>query len=40
MIHLIMGLKGSGKTKKLIDAINAAVAEATAMLYALSTAES
>ena len=28
MIHLIMGLKGSGKTKKLIDAINAAVAEA------------
>ena len=28
MIHLIMGLKGSGKTKKLIDAINAAVADA------------
>ena len=28
MIHLIMGLKGSGKTKKLIDAINTAVAEA------------
>ena len=28
MIHLIMGLKGSGKTKKLIDAINAAVDEA------------
>ena len=28
MIHLILGLKGSGKTKKLIDAINAAVAEA------------
>lgn len=27
MIHVIMGLKGSGKTKKLIDAINAAVAE-------------
>ena len=25
MIHLIMGLKGSGKTKKLIDAINTAV---------------
>ena len=22
MIHVIMGLKGSGKTKKLIDAIN------------------
>ena len=28
MIHVIMGLKGSGKTKKMIDAINAAVAEA------------
>ena len=28
MINVIMGLKGSGKTKKLIDSINAAVAEA------------
>ena len=28
MIHVIMGLKGSGKTKKLIDAINVAVTEA------------
>ena len=28
MIHVIMGLKGSGKTKKLIDAIHSAVAEA------------
>ena len=28
MIHVIMGLKGAGKTKKLIDAINSAVAEA------------
>ena len=28
MIHVIMGLKGSGKTKKLIEAINTAVAEA------------
>ena len=28
MIHVIMGLKGSGKTKKLITAINEAVAEA------------
>ena len=28
MIHVIMGLKGSGKTKKLIDSINAAVAQA------------
>ena len=28
MIHVIMGLKGSGKTKKLIDSIHAAVATA------------
>jgi len=28
MIHIIMGLKGSGKTKRLIDAINTAVANA------------
>ena len=28
MIQVIMGLKGSGKTKKLIDAINAAANEA------------
>ena len=28
MIQVIMGLKGSGKTKKLIDAINAAVVSA------------
>ena len=28
MIHVIMGLKGSGKTKKLLDAIHDAVAEA------------
>ena len=28
MIHIIMGLKGSGKTKRLIDAINTAVASA------------
>ena len=28
MIKVIMGLKGSGKTKKLLDGINAAVAEA------------
>ena len=28
MIHVIMGLKGSGKTKKMIDCINAAVAQA------------
>ena len=29
MIHVIMGLKGSGKTKKLIDSIHEAVANAT-----------
>ena len=28
MIHVIMGLKGSGKTKKLIDSINEAVTAA------------
>ncbi len=28
MINIIMGLKGSGKTKKLIDSINQAVADA------------
>ena len=28
MIHVIMGLKGSGKTKKLIDSIHEAVASA------------
>ena len=29
MIHVIMGLKGSGKTKKLIEAIHETVASAT-----------
>ena len=29
MIKVIMGLKGSGKTKKLIDSINAALADAS-----------
>ncbi len=29
MIHLIMGLKGSGKTKKLIDSINDTLATAS-----------
>ena len=29
MIHVILGLKGSCKTKKLIDSINAAVAQAS-----------
>jgi len=28
MIHVIMGLKGSGKTKKLVDSINETVATA------------
>ena len=29
MIHVIMGLKGSGKTKKLLDSIHETVASAT-----------
>ena len=29
MIHIIMGLKGSGKTKKMIDSINEALAQAS-----------
>ena len=29
MINVIMGLKGSGKTKKMIDSINAALEQAT-----------
>ena len=29
MIHVIMGLKGSGKTKKMIDSINETLAHAT-----------
>ena len=29
MIHVIMGLKGSGKTKKMIQAINETVAQAS-----------
>ncbi len=29
MIHVIMGLKGSGKTKKMVDSIHNAVAHAT-----------
>ncbi len=29
MIHVIMGLKGSGKTKKMIDSINDALAHAS-----------
>ena len=29
MIHVIMGLKGSGKTKKMVDSINEAVANAS-----------
>ena len=28
MIHVIMGLKGSGKTKKLVDSVNAAASTA------------
>ena len=29
MIHVIMGLKGSGKTKKMVDSIHATVASAS-----------
>jgi len=29
MIHVIMGLKGSGKTKKLLDSVHEAVTKAT-----------
>ncbi len=29
MIHVIMGLKGSGNTKKMLDSINDALAQAT-----------
>ena len=29
MVQLILGLKGSGKTKKLVDMVRAAVAEET-----------
>ena len=29
MIHVIMGLKGSGKTKKMLDSIHAAAAQAS-----------
>ena len=29
MIHVIMGLKGSGKTKKMIDSLNEALASAS-----------
>ena len=36
MIHVIMGLKGSGKTKKLIDAIHEAVAEANGFNIGIS----
>ena len=35
MIHVIMGLKGSGKTKKLIDSINDCLAHAAGVGYCL-----
>ena len=35
MIHVIMGLKGSGKTKKLIDAVNTAAASATGVVVCI-----
>ena len=36
MIHVIMGLKGSGKTKKLIDSIHAAVEHASGDVVCLA----
>ena len=35
MIHVIMGLKGSGKTKKLVDAVNAAAATAEGVVVCI-----
>ena len=35
MIHVIMGLKGSGKTKKLIDSCNAAAATAAGVVVCI-----
>ena len=35
MIHVIMGLKGSGKTKKLIDSVNATAATANGVVVCI-----
>jgi hypothetical protein len=35
MVKIIMGLKGSGKTKQLIELVHTAVKEEPAALYAL-----
>ena len=35
MIHVIMGLKGSGKTKKLIDSVNATATTATGVVVCI-----
>ena len=35
MIHVIMGLKGSGKTKKLVDSVNAAAATAQGVVVCI-----
>ncbi len=35
MIHLIMGLKGSGKTKKLVDSVNEAAANAAGVVVCI-----
>ena len=35
MIHVIMGLKGSGKTKKLVDAVNAAASTAEGVVVCI-----
>ena len=38
MIHVIMGLKGSGKTKKLIDSIHEAVEHASGVVACIQSA--
>ena len=35
MIHVIMGLKGSGKTKKLVDSVNAAASTAAGVVVCI-----
>ena len=35
MIHVIMGLKGSGKTKKLVDSVNAAASTADGVVVCI-----
>ena len=37
MIHVIMGLKGSGKTKKLVDSVNAAASTADGVVVCIES---